>query len=176
MLDVGATSKVSLSGAMPHSSAISVQMVSGGSLRVSRTPTQTSDRSQLPISLNSFSRQADARMGPEPMAKNFSPLSSQPAYCDAMQAAKGDLVATDTSCDAGEPGLAGEMNTSPWPDRQISASRRPASKLPVVLMPQSMMRVPQNRVLTATPSDSAASAMILQSSNARWFSVGIAQL
>src|SRR6186997_2019197 len=109
MLAVGAVSSVSLSGPMPHFSAISMQTLSGGSLRVSRIPTQTSDCSQLPISLNSFSRQAAARMGPEPMAKNFSPLSSQPAYCDAMQAVTGDLVATETSCEAGEPGLAGEI-------------------------------------------------------------------
>ena len=46
------------------------------------------------MSSNNFSRPAAARIGPEPIAKNFSPLISQPAYCDAMQAATGSSLVT----------------------------------------------------------------------------------
>ena len=35
---------------------------------------------------------AAARIGPEPMAKYFSLLISHPAYCEAIQAATGELV------------------------------------------------------------------------------------
>src|SRR3954470_2565664 len=97
MLAVGATSKVSLSGLIPHFSARSVQTISGGIFLVSSTPTQTSERSQLPMSLKISSRHAAARIGPEPIAKNFSALIAHPAYCDAMHAAIGDFVATETS-------------------------------------------------------------------------------
>src|SRR5262249_38068576 len=97
--DVGAISSVSLSGVIRHLSARLLQTSSGGTLRVSSTPTQTGGCSQLPMSLKISSRQAAARMGPEPMAKNFSPFTSQPAYCDAIQAAIGSLVATETSCE-----------------------------------------------------------------------------
>src|SRR3954451_13512676 len=106
MLAVGATSKVSLLGLIPHFSARSVQTLSGGIFLVSSTPTQTSERSQLPMSLKISSRHAAARIGPEPIAKNFSPLSSQPAYCDAMQAASGSFVATVTCCDPDRAGSA----------------------------------------------------------------------
>src|SRR5215213_9616735 len=99
MLAVGATSSVSLSGVIRHFSAMSVQTPSVGNFLVSSTPTQTAGRSQLPISLNISSRHAAARIGPEPIAKNFSALISQPAYCDAIQAAIGVFVATVISCD-----------------------------------------------------------------------------
>src|SRR6476620_5176240 len=97
MLEVGAMSKVNFSGAIPHFSARSVHTPSGGSFLVSSTPTQTFGRSQLPISWKISSRQAAARIGPEPIAKYFSALIAQPAYCDAMQAAIGAFVATETS-------------------------------------------------------------------------------
>src|SRR3954447_18717627 len=172
-LEVGATKIVSLSGETLHFSAISVHTLSGGNLLVSSTPTQTSDFSQLPISLNMSSRQAAARIGPEPMAKNFSPLTSQPAYCEAMHAAMGILVATETSCDAFETLLVGETKTSPSPAKHTSASRRPASMLPVACTPQSMIRVPPSSVLMATQSFSASAVMRLQISLARSLSIGM---
>src|SRR5687767_12499715 len=97
MLAVGATSNVNRSGDTPQSAAIFAQTASGGTFRVSNTPTTLAGCSLYPISSNSGSREPAARMGPDPIAKYFSPVICQPAYCDAMQAASGWSVATVTA-------------------------------------------------------------------------------
>ena len=89
MLRVGATSSVSSAGSMPHFAATSRQTSSVGSLPLSSTPTQAEALSRYFRSSNNGSRAAAARIGPEPIAKNFSPFTSHPAYCDAMQASSG---------------------------------------------------------------------------------------
>src|SRR5262245_53444394 len=107
-----------------------------------------------------------ARAGPEPSTLYFLPLPSSaerlhPAYCEARQANTGCAVCTVTTNGHELSGSEVASDTLPSPPRQISAMRRPASRPPTALTPQSIRHSPRVPSLTSTRSASASAMSAL---------------